>query len=163
MTHADLEFDFWWSLVDEVDVWWSGLFTTGNVAVVVKSEQTFQDISADLECLGFEVACTDSLEDTFKVILADPEEWALVIVRLDQPFDIERLESFVRIMRIMDSRVPVLLFSRSAFHKTNSSYIDSINECTVFEPKNIDELRISITLAAKCDAHWRSQYGSAQL
>ena len=155
MTRAKQKPGFWCGLlddVDNVDAWRSGLFAAGNVAAVVKSEQTFQDISADLERLGFEVACSDSLEDTFEVVSADPDEWALVIIRLDQPFDIERLESFVRIMRRMASRVPVLLFSRSSFHKTNNSDIEIISECTVFEPKSIDELRESIIWAAQCDA-----------
>jgi len=158
MLRAEQQSGHEFSLLDDANVRWPGLFTAGKVAAVVKSEQTFQDILESLECLGFEVACSDSLEDTFEVVSVDPEEWALVIVRLDQPFDIERIESFVRIMRMMGSRVPVLIFSRSTFHKTNSNYIKTINDCTMFEPKGIDELRNSIIWAVQCDANWGAQY-----
>ena len=141
------------------DAWLQGIVERGNVAAVVKSEEAFQGVLENLEFIGFEVACSDSLEETFKVVSADPEEWDLVIIRLDQPFDIERIVSFVRTMRMMDRRVPILIFSRSEFSKSKTSYIKSISDCTVFEPTNAEDLYCSIIWAVQSDTHWGALYG----
>ena len=66
-------------------------FKAKTVACVVADEDSFGSVMLNLENLGFQAACSSSLDITFGVVAEDPEEWAMIIIRVDQPIMEERI------------------------------------------------------------------------
>lgn len=133
-------------------------FKARNVACVVHRENTFSGVLWALEHLGFEAACSNSLDAVFKVVSEDPEEWALIIVRLDQPLDEARLESYVRLLRMMDVRIPILVMAGNGKSPEEVDYPKLYGDCVVAEPKSVSELSKSIGAAVKANRSWGARF-----
>ena len=134
-------------------------FKAKNVACVVADEGSFYNVALDLQSLGFEVACSSSLDITFEVVAEDPEEWAMIIVRLDQPIKEERIESYIRLIRMMDVRIPVMVISKEQKSPGARTHPVSYADCVVKEPRSQEELSISLQIAHNANKFWGIQYG----
>lgn len=133
-------------------------FRSKNIACIVQDEGTFVNVTYGLENLGFKVACSSSLDATFEVVSEDPEEWAMVIIRLDQPFDEERLESYVRLIRMMDVRIPILVMAGKGKSPENVGKPELYADCVVREPKSFSELSLSLKVAVDANMRWGSRF-----
>ncbi|MCH2093707.1 MAG: hypothetical protein MK160_01150 [Rhodobacteraceae bacterium] len=135
-------------------------FNAKNIACVVSEEQTFFKIVLGLENLGFEVACSASLETTFKVVLEDPEDWAMIIVRLDQPLDEDRLEAHIRLLRMMDVKIPVLVMALAKNRKfqSNVSIPKLYADCVESEPTTRLELSTALQTAVEANMRWENKF-----
>lgn len=129
-----------------------------NVACVVRNEIQFASVTNGLEALGFEVACSQSLEATFTVVAEDPEEWAMIIVRLDQPLDEARLESFVRLFRMMDVRIPILVMAGKGKVPEEAPRSKLYADCVVREPQSLNELSRALKVAVDANLQWGSRF-----
>jgi len=133
-------------------------FNAKNVACVVKNENKFSSVTLGLEALGFEVACSQSLEATFTVVAEDPEEWAMIVIRLDQPLDEERLESFVRLFRTMDVRIPILVMAGKGKVPEEAPRSKLYADCVVREPQSLNELSRAMKVAVDANLQWGSRF-----
>lgn len=133
-------------------------FQAKNIACVVYKEETFTGVLRALECLGFEVACSSELEAVFKVVAEDPEDWAMIIIRLDQPIDEERLESHVRLLRMMDARIPILVMAARGKAPEHSSYPNLYSDCVVREPASLIELSLALKAGKDANMIWGSRF-----
>ena len=140
------------------DLYSASNFKAKSVACVVSQESTFLDVMFGFENLGFEIACSSSLEATFKTVSEDPEEWALVVVRLDQPLDEERLESYVRLLRMMDVRIPVMIMLQKGKSPQNSGYPKLYADCVVGEPRSAIDLSTALKVAVDANMRWGSSF-----
>lgn len=133
-------------------------FKAKNVACVVCKEQTFTGVLYALQNLGFEPACSSDLETVFKVVAEDPEDWAMIIVRLDQPLSEERLESYVRLIRMMDVRIPILVLAGKGRTPEDAGHPKLYGDCIVREPQTVSELSKSIGVAVTANRRWGSKF-----
>lgn len=136
----------------------SSSFTAKNVACIVQDEKSFSGVLLALEHLGFETACSESLEATFEVVAEDPEEWAFVIVRLDRPVNETRLESYVRLLRMMDTRIPVLILAGKGKRPEDADGPKLYGDCLVREPKSVSELSNAIQVAITANKNWGARF-----
>ncbi len=143
---------------DLADLYSASNFRTKSVACVVSQEATFRNVKLGFESLGYEVACSSSLDATFKIVSADPEEWAMIVVRLDQPLDEGRLRSFVRIIRMMDVRVPIMIMTQKGNLSGNNAYPKLYADCVVGEPKSQEELLTALEAAVNANIRWGSKF-----
>jgi DNA-binding response OmpR family regulator len=137
-------------------------FNSKNVACVVSQEKSFLNVKLGLESLGYEVACSSSLDETFKTVSSDPEDWAMIVVRLDQSIGERRLKSFVRVIRTMDVRVPILIMLQQGQSSENNNFPTLYADCVVGEPKSQRELSAAIQVAVRADVLWGSRYGNVR-
>ncbi len=133
-------------------------FRAKNIACVVDKEETFVGVLYALERLGFETACSNSLDAVFKVVAEDPEEWAMILIRLDQPLDEERLESHVRLIRMMDVRIPILVLAGKGRSPVCTDYPKLYGDCVVEEPKTLSALSESIGVAVASNRSWGARF-----
>ena len=133
-------------------------FSAKIVACVVKNEGTFSNIAHGLEALGFEVACSESLDATFTVVSEDPEEWAMIVVRLDQPLKEERIQSFIRLFRMMDVRIPILVMESKGKLPENAARSKLYADCVVREPESLNELSQALKVAVDANLQWGSRF-----
>lgn len=134
-------------------------FTAKNIACVVANERSFLHVTRDLEGLGFEVACSSSLEDTFQVVAEDPEAWAMIIVRLDQPLNGEHLDSYIRLLRMLDVPVPVMIILTKQQPLMGRAHPAWHADCVVEEPKSQEQLSIALQVAANAKRFWGRSFG----
>lgn len=135
-------------------------FKAKNVACVVADEDSFGSVMLDLENLGFQAACSSSLDITFGVVAEDPEEWAMIIIRVDQPIIEERIETYVRLIRMMDVRIPVMvMLTEQKSPGARTTHPASYADCVVEEPRSQEELSIALQIAHNANKIWGSKYG----
>ena len=79
-------------------------FVAQDETKITQSIQAFKD-------LGFEAACTTSLEAAFEVVSEDPEEWAMIAIVLDRQYSKTELAGWVHQLRMVDFRIPIMLLS----------------------------------------------------
>ncbi len=133
-------------------------FQAKNIACVVSDELGFSEVNRGLEDLGFVVGCSSRLDTTFEVVSEDPHEWAMVIVRLDQPLYEERLESYVRLIRMMDFRIPIMLLSEKGKGPEEPAYPKLYADCVFKEPTTLAELSNCLKAAKEANGRWGSQF-----
>lgn len=133
-------------------------FGVKNVACVVADEGSFLDVMNDLQSLGFEVACSSSLDVTFEVVAEDPEEWAMVIIRLDQTITQQHLETYIRLIRRLDVRIPVMVMSKDPESLDAHAHPESYADCVVAEPRSKEELSIALQIAQNASRFWGSRF-----
>lgn len=138
-------------------------FRASSIACVARNEASFLNVRLGLENLGFEVACSSCLETTFRVVSEDPEEWAMVIVRLDQPLDEQTLQSYVRLIRMMEVRVPIMLMTTNSKPSHEKSYPKLIADCVVSEPQSVEELSQCLQHAVAANTRWGSSFDDFRL
>jgi len=137
-------------------------FNSKNVACVVSQEKSFLNVRLGFESLGYEVACSSSLDETFKTVSSDPDDWAMIVVRLDQSIGERRMKSFVRVIRMMDVRVPILIMLQQGQSSENNNFPSLYADCVVDEPKSRRELLTAIQVAVRANVLWGSRYDNAQ-
>ncbi|WP_321831296.1 hypothetical protein [Thalassovita sp.] len=133
-------------------------FSASNVACVVADEASFHNVKFGFEGLGFEVACSSSLEAIFETVSESPEDWAMIVVRLDQPLNEECLESFVRLTRLMDVRIPIIVMLQKDKPLKNYGCGSLYADCVVGEPKSKKELSTAIGVAVNANRRWGSSF-----
>lgn len=144
-------------------LWGAEDFKSKNIACVVHKQTKFLKVLFGLENLGFEVACSLCLDATFKAVYDEPEEWAMVIIRLDQPIDEERLERYVRLIRLMDFRIPVLVMVGKGKSPEDMVHPKLYADCVVREPESIEELSLSLKMAVGANTRWGSRFSDFRL
>lgn len=133
-------------------------FKAKNIACVVSQEGTFSSVLYGLEKLGFEVACSSSLEATFTTVSEDPELWAMIIVRLDQPVDEKGLENYVRLIRTMDVRIPILVMVAHGKTPASTTCPNIYSDCVVGEPTSLAQLSAALKISVEANRRWGSRF-----
>lgn len=144
--------------IDTKPLYGAAEFNAKGIACVVLDEARFLYLTSGLQHLGFEVACSSCLDTTFKVVSEDPQEWAMVVVVLDQPEMAERLESYVRLIRMMDFRVPFLIVDVDGATIEASSHAKRYEDCVVREPRSITEISDALRVGVDSDIRWASRF-----
>lgn len=142
----------------QTDLWSATNFKAKNIACVVSKESSFAPVMLGLENLGFELACSSSLEETFRAVSEDPELWAMIIVRLDQSLDEERLENYVRLVRMMDVRVPIMVMIAHGKAPDSAAYPKLYADCVVGEPKSLEQLSEALKISVDANMRWGSRF-----
>lgn len=114
---------------------------------VAGCESAFDPVLSGLTSLGFETTIYDDLDLVFQSVSLDPDEWGLVIIRLDQHHDVTKLASYVRLFRLLDTRVPILLFSCESEKLIEASDASSFAEIVFREPTTVSALAEAIVIA----------------
>lgn len=143
---------------DEANLLTASSFKAKSVACVALKEKSFRDVLFGFEGLGFEVACSSSLEAIFETVSDGPEDWAMIVVRLDQPLNEDRLESFVRLMRMMEVRIPIMIMLENGKTPKDSGYSRLYADCVVGEPKSQVELSNALKVAVNANLRWGSRF-----
>lgn len=133
-------------------------FTAKSVACIVSNERSFVGMQRALEVLGFEVACSSSMSATFESVLDDHNDWAMVIVRLDQSIDEEAMESYVRKLRLKDAQTPVIVVSEKGKSPLAAGAPTLIADLAVREPSSVLELSEIINRATDACRVWGSSF-----
>lgn len=124
-------------------------FSAKCVACVVKIEERIDRMLHSFHRLGFEAACTDSLSEAFEIVSEDPEDWALVVLVLDQKYSKLEISKWVRLIRLMRHQIPIMLVSEGGPAGNNSQEPTQLGDCFVRLPLNVLELDECIGLARK--------------
>lgn len=133
-------------------------FKAKTVACVVSKESSFIGMQKALEVLGFEVACSSSMAATFEAVTEDHDDWAMVIVRLDQPIDEAAMEAYVRKLRLKNAQTPVIVMTEKGKSALKAGAPTLISDLAVGEPKSILELSEVIRKAERACTRWGSSF-----
>lgn len=133
-------------------------FKSKSVACVVSNEQSFIGMQRAFETLGFEVACSSSLSATFEAVTEDHSDWAMVVVRLDQPIDEAAMESYVRKLRLKDAQTPVIVVSEKGRSPLSAEAPTLIADLAIREPTSVIELSEMIKRATNACRDWGSSF-----
>lgn len=124
-------------------------FQQKHVSCVARDQDSFRHIVDSLARLGYDVSCQGSVETAFAAVTQCPSEWAMVVVRLDQPLDEKCLEKKVYDLRRMDADVPVLLFTERGRPIGSKAKPNLYSDYVVKEPSTSDELIHALFVAAQ--------------
>ncbi len=133
-------------------------FKAKSVACVVSCENSFVGMRNSLELLGFEVACSTSMAATFEAVIESPKDWALVLVRLDQPIDEVGMEKYVRNLRLLDTNIPVVVVAEKGGSPMRTGAPTLIADLAVKEPRSVMELSEVLIRAVSARTTWGSSF-----
>lgn len=134
-----------------------------NVMCVACDKASFNTVLANLVRLRFEVAYTSSLGSAFQDISTDPSDFGLVVIRMDCTMTDQRLESYVRLLRMLDIRIPILMIGDTARSENTWKHPTIYADCVTSEPQTIQALIAAVQLAVEADAKWGSRFESLRM
>ncbi len=134
-----------------------------KVACVIPNQRSFDRLSGNLEKLGLEAWLAPNLDSVFKTISEDFDDWALVIVLLHQKISKESLERHIRLMRMMDVRLPILVLADYAEFRERRTKKMIYSDFVAEEPETADALAVSIGVAVEANKIWQSRFDDYRL
>lgn len=137
-------------------------FRTQNVICVAQLLEDSQKLASGFRRLGFEGACTDSLENAFEVVAKEPEDWSFLCVVLDPGFSKSVLTRWVHLVRLTNYRVPIILFSDQGPRPHGDQEPTRLGDCCVRIPENTGELDRALGIAVRSNRTLGSRFSHFQ-
>ncbi|WP_133484752.1 response regulator transcription factor [Aliiroseovarius marinus] len=126
-------------------------FVAQDETKITQSIQAFKD-------LGFEAACTTSLEAAFEVVSEDPEEWAMIAIVLDRQYSKTELAGWVHQLRMVDFRIPIMLLSDQGPKPHWEQEPTRLGDCCLACPSTPSELDAALGIALRANRKLGSDF-----
>jgi len=133
-------------------------FRAKCVAFVAEDETKFSQTIQAYNDLGFEAACTTSLEAAFEVVSEDPEEWAMIAIVLDRQYSKTELAGWVHQLRMVDFRIPIMLLSDQGPKPHWEQEPTRLGDCCLACPSTPSELDAALGIALRANRKLGSDF-----
>lgn len=133
-------------------------FRAKCVAFVVQDEAEIPQTMKAYKELGFEGACTNSLDAAFEVVSEDPEEWAMIAIVLDRQYSKSDLADWVHKLRMVDFRIPIVLLSDQGPKPHWEQEPTRLGDCCLAYPSTPTELDAALGIALRANRKLGSNF-----
>lgn len=137
-------------------------FRSKCIACFVSDEERFSTVLNNFEHLGFEVACSSHIGAVFESVAEDCYEWSMIVVCYDENTDQHLLRSFVRLVRMMEIAIPVLVYVSPSVKMETSRKATQLGDCVFREPSSLLELSEHLELVCLSNRNWRRAQDTLQ-